>query len=59
MSDNRTPHEKRQQPANAAKEKKLYKKPAFRYEQVFETQALSCGKLISSQGNCQFSTKNS
>jgi hypothetical protein len=25
--------------------KKTYVKPAFRFERVFETQALSCGKL--------------
>jgi hypothetical protein len=30
------------QPAN----KKPYQKPAFRYERVFETQALTCGKLV-------------
>jgi hypothetical protein len=59
MSDNRAPHEKRQQPSNAAKEKKLYKKPAFRYEQVFETLALSCGKMVAVSGPCQFSTKTS
>jgi hypothetical protein len=29
-------------PAN----KKPYQKPAFRYERVFETQALTCGKLV-------------
>jgi hypothetical protein len=27
------------------KPKRPYVKPAFRYEKVFETQALSCGKL--------------
>jgi hypothetical protein len=52
MSDNRVPREKSQQPGNASKEKKLYQKPAFRYERVFETQAMSCGKL-GSQGICQ------
>jgi len=25
--------------------KKPYEKPGFRYERVFETQALSCGKI--------------
>jgi hypothetical protein len=26
--------------------KKRYQKPAFRYERVFETMALSCGKIL-------------
>jgi hypothetical protein len=34
------------QPAN----KKPYQKLAFRYERVFETQALSCGKVPPGQG---------
>jgi len=29
--------------------KRPYVKPAFRYERVFETQALSCGKVIGTQ----------
>lgn len=29
-------------------EKKPYEKPAFRYEQVFVTTALSCGKIATS-----------
>jgi len=45
MTEDRAPREKRQQPGNASKEKKVYQKPAFRYERVFETLALSCGKL--------------
>jgi len=33
--------------------KKPYEKPAFRYEQVFVTTALSCGKLSpATQGSC-------
>jgi len=31
--------------------KKPYEKPAFRYEQVFVTTALACGK-IATQGSC-------
>lgn len=31
--------------------KKPYEKPAFRYEQVFVTTALSCGKTAT-QGTC-------
>jgi hypothetical protein len=59
MTDNRAPRETRQQPGNASKEKKLYQKPAFRYEQVFETQALSCGKVHASQSTCHSSRKTS
>ena len=38
--------------------KKPYAKPAFRFERVFETQALSCGK-ITSQGSCHQNRKTS
>jgi len=59
MDDNRAPREKRQQPANAGKEKKLYQKPAFRYERVFETLALSCGKINPTVGTCHHNRKTS
>ena len=59
MSDNQALREKRQQPGNAGKEKKLYQKPAFRYERVFETLALSCGKLAATQQQCHSSRKTS
>ncbi len=39
--------------------KKAYKKPEFRYERVFETLALACGKLHGSQGQCRFNRKRS
>jgi hypothetical protein len=32
--------------------KKPYEKPTFRFEQVFVTTALSCGKVNVTQGNC-------
>jgi hypothetical protein len=32
--------------------RKPYRKPAFRYERVFETMALSCGKLSPTQSQC-------
>ncbi len=32
--------------------KKPYEKPAFRYERVFVTSALSCGKVSLTQGPC-------
>jgi hypothetical protein len=59
MTDNRAAREKHRLSETASDEKKLYQKPAFRCEQVFETQALSCGKIASTVGNCQFSQKTS
>jgi hypothetical protein len=59
MDDNLAPREKEQQSGNASREKKLYQKPAFRYERVFETQALSCGKVLSGINQCGLSIKTS
>jgi hypothetical protein len=39
--------------------KKLYRKPEFRFERVFETRALSCGKIATTQGQCALNLKNS
>jgi hypothetical protein len=39
--------------------KKPYQKPSFRYERVFETMALSCGKVHPTQFQCRFNRKNS
>jgi len=39
--------------------KKPYSKPAFRFERVFETQALACGKLSVTQAHCRFTRKTS
>jgi hypothetical protein len=36
-----------------------YQKPAFRFESVFETRALSCGKQHTTQGTCHFNRKSS
>lgn len=48
--------EKTESPRN---EKKPYGKPTFRYERVFETMALSCGKVSPVQFQCRFNRKNS
>ncbi len=40
-------------------DKKPYQKPQFRFERVFETQALTCGKVQSTQGSCHSNRKNS
>lgn len=42
-----------------ARTRKFYHKPAFRYESVFETTALSCGKVNSTQFSCRFNRHSS
>jgi len=37
--------------------RKPYQKPAFRFERVFETMALSCGKIEPTQKHCHFNRK--
>jgi hypothetical protein len=54
MAINESPSD---EPRFAAIEKKPYEKPGFRYEQVFVTSALSCGKVTSTQGECTGRTK--
>lgn len=39
--------------------RKPYQKPAFRFERVFETQALSCGKIFSHGTSCKLNPKTS
>jgi hypothetical protein len=39
--------------------KLAYVKPSFRYERVFETMALACGKITSSQQQCASLLKHS
>ena len=39
--------------------KKPYQKPQVRHERVFETMALSCGKVQATQGSCRFNRKAS
>ncbi|HUK52929.1 MAG TPA: hypothetical protein VL099_06540 [Candidatus Binatia bacterium] len=46
-------------PEESGKAKKPYQKPVFRHERVFETMALSCGKMSSTQGQCRFNAMNS
>lgn len=59
MSEIEVSREKKNQIKNASKDRKPYLKPDFRYEKVFETLALSCGKVGASQPTCQFSRKSS
>ena len=39
--------------------RKPYVKPAYQREDVFETIALACGKVQSTQGQCHNNRKNS
>jgi hypothetical protein len=39
-------------PVSSAATKKPYEKPGFRYEKVFVTTALACGKIDPSSLNC-------
>jgi hypothetical protein len=45
-----------EEPRGAANQKKPYEKPAFRYEQVFVTSALNCGKTII-ESSCHLNQK--
>ena len=39
--------------------KRPYRKPEFRFERVFETRALTCGKVQQTQGSCAHNRKSS
>jgi hypothetical protein len=41
------------------KPKRTYHRPAVRYERVFETQALTCGKVQTTQSACHSNRKTS
>ena len=46
------------EPLFAANEKKTYEKPGFRYEQIFVTSALTCGKMTDgTQSQCMMNPK--
>jgi hypothetical protein len=59
MDDQRTTRENQKKLGPAGNAKKHYQKPAFRHERVFETLALSCGKIGATIPSCQFSRKTS
>jgi hypothetical protein len=46
-------------PAEPKLAKKPYQKPEFRFERVFETRALTCGKVHPTQSSCTHNRKNS
>jgi len=39
--------------------KRPYRKPTYRFERVFETMALSCGKVQPVEFQCRFNRKSS
>jgi hypothetical protein len=45
-------------PETPRRAKRPYHKPAVRCEQVFETRAISCGKVQSTQSTCQHNRKS-
>lgn len=59
MMENQTPNQPDARSAKPVKTRKTYQKPAFRYERVFETAALSCGKITGQSALCNASRKNS
>lgn len=44
---------------NSVPRRKPYHKPEFRFERIFETMALACGKVSPTQKHCQFIRKSS
>lgn len=47
-----TNHSPSDEPRTPVTNKKPYEKPSFRFEQVFVTTALSCGKVGAITSNC-------
>jgi hypothetical protein len=45
--------------AASEKRKKTYQKPSFEHERIFETMALTCGKISPTHRQCHFNRKNS
>jgi hypothetical protein len=52
---NFSPESSEDTPRTPATNKKPYEKPSFRFEQVFVTSALSCGKTSPVSGSCSSS----
>jgi hypothetical protein len=46
-------------PERTVSKKKPYTPPSYRFERVFELNALSCGKVFTSQGTCKSARKTS
>jgi hypothetical protein len=61
VNTNSTDQKQRLAPAGDLKRaaRKPYVKPEVRHERVFETMALSCGKVQTTQASCHFNRKTS
>ena len=60
MNKNTTVEKQGQAPVDTkATAKKPYVKPEVRHERVFETQALTCGKVQTTQHSCHSNRKTS
>jgi hypothetical protein len=61
MNEQRNPRlpDDRATAETASEGKRQYQKPSFQCEKVFETMALSCGKLSATQAQCRFNKKTS
>ncbi len=59
MRDDAAKVEDRRTTQNHAPARKPYCKPGFRWERVFETMALACGKVSPTQKHCRFIRKSS
>jgi hypothetical protein len=57
--DDRWQPHKQESAALTEKRKRPYAKPSFQHERVFETMALACGKMQTTQRQCHFNRKNS
>jgi len=52
MSDHEFISTESKRGVRAGEERKPYEKPSFRFEQVFETMALQCGKINGTSSAC-------
>jgi len=59
MRDDAARVEDRRTTQKDAPARKPYSKPGFRWERVFETMALACGKVSPVQVQCRFNRKTS
>jgi hypothetical protein len=59
MNEGKDKAEEQNWPAASPAGKRKYEKPAFRFERVFETMALSCGKISPTEFQCRFNRKTS
>lgn len=51
--------DQKSQAREQAASRKVYHRPSFRHEKIFETIALACGKINPTQGACHANRKNS